>query len=123
MLGKRDMAKGEKNRKEMDGDERRENALRPSRYLGYNHDGLGMFLVSREAYEIAIHCFRRAVWLNPFESAFKTHLALCLYKLGRYAEAAELLSKRTDNEKDNKDKQMLLDLIERKLKNNQRNHP
>jgi tetratricopeptide (TPR) repeat protein len=97
-------------------DERKENALRPSRYLGYDHDSLGLHLLSREAYEIAIHCFRRAVWLNPFEPEFRKHMALCLYKLDRYAEAAELLSKRTDNEKDDKDKQVLLDLIERKLK-------
>jgi tetratricopeptide (TPR) repeat protein len=105
------MAKGEKNRKEMDEDERRENALRPSRYLGYNHDGLGMFLLSREAFEIAIHCFRRAIWLNPFEPAFKKHLALCLYKLGRYSEAYDCLKQVPDNPEN----RHLLELIERNL--------
>ena len=98
--------------------ERRENALRPSRYLGYDHDALGLHLLSREAFEIAVHCFRRAIWLNPFEPAFKTHMALCLYKLGRYAEAFELLS--TQSKKD-KDTQMLLELVEGKLKKNEYN--
>jgi Flp pilus assembly protein TadD len=79
-----------------DQNERRENALRPSRYLGYDHDSLGMHLVSREAYEIAIHCFRRAIWLNPFEPEFKKHLAYCLYKLEQNAEVLKL----SDNKKD-----------------------
>ncbi|MGB7582547.1 MAG: hypothetical protein WBL85_08890 [Sedimentisphaerales bacterium] len=79
-----------------DKNERREDALRPSRYLGYDHDSLGMHLVSREAYKIAVHCFRRAIWLNPFEPVFKKHLALCLYKLERNTEAI----KRPDNKKD-----------------------
>jgi tetratricopeptide (TPR) repeat protein len=105
------MAKGEKNRKEMDENERRENALRPSHYLGYDHDSLGMHLVSREAYEIAVHCFRRAIWLNPFELAFKKHLALCLYKLGRYSEAYDCLKQVPDNPEN----RHLLELIERNL--------
>jgi len=80
-----------------DPNERRENALRPNCYLGYNHDGLGMYLVSREAYEIAIHCFKKAIWLNPFEQAFKTHMALCLYKLGRCSEAYNYLKQVPEN--------------------------
>lgn len=87
------MVRGKKYQR--DQNERREDALRPSRYLGYDHDSLGMHLVSREAYEIAIHCFRRAIWLNPFEPAFKKHLALCLYKLERNAEVL----KQPDNKK------------------------
>ena len=113
------LAMNKANRK--DKTERREELLRPSRYLGYDHDTLGLHLFSREAYEIAIHCFRRAVWLNPFEPEFKKHLALCLNKLGRYDEAAELLSKSADNEKDNEDKRMFLDPVERKLKDNHLN--
>lgn len=104
-----------------DKNERREELLHPSRYLGYDHDSLGLHLFSREAYEIAAHCFRRAVWLNPFEPEFKKHLALCLSKLGRYDEAAELLSKSAHNKKGDEDRQMLLDLVEPKLKDNQRN--
>ena len=78
-----------------DQNERRENALRPSPYLGYDRDSLGLFLVSRGAYEIAETQFRRAIWLNPFEPSFKKHLAYCLYKLERNAEVL----KRPDNEK------------------------
>ena len=69
-----------------DQNERRENALRPSRYLGYDRDALGIYLCSREAYEIAETQFRRAIWLNPFEPAFKKHLEYCLYKLERNIE-------------------------------------
>jgi hypothetical protein len=79
-----------------DKNQQRENALRPSRYLGYDHDRLGMYLVSREAFEIALHCFRRAVWLNPFEPAFKEHMAHCLHILERNAEAI----KQPDDKKD-----------------------
>lgn len=88
------MVRGKKYRR--DQNERREDALRPSRYLGYDRDALGLYLLSREAYEIAETQFRRAIWLNPFEPAFKKHLALCLYKLERNAEVL----KRPDNKKD-----------------------
>ena len=74
-----------------DADERREDVLRPCRYLGYDRDALGMHLVSREAYRIAESQFRRAMWLNPFESRFRIHLAWCLYKQTRVAEALKCL--------------------------------
>jgi thioredoxin-like negative regulator of GroEL len=83
-----------------DADERREDALRPCRYLGYDRDTLGMHLVSREAYRIAETQFRRAVWLNPFEPRFKTHLAWCLYKQGRHADALACLAEVPDAETD-----------------------
>jgi tetratricopeptide (TPR) repeat protein len=70
-----------------DKNERREELLRPSRYLGYDRDGLGMYLLSRGAYKIAESQFRRAIWLNPFEVRFVGHLAWCLYKQGSYKEA------------------------------------
>lgn len=73
--------------KRKDRNERREEALRPSHYLGYDRDKLGMYFLSRGAYQIAESQFRRAVWLNPFEYHFAGHLAWCLYKQGRYAEA------------------------------------
>ena len=65
----------------------REEALRPSRYLGYDRDALGTYLLSRGALEIAEGQFRRAVWVNPFELSFKVHLAWCVYKQGRLDEA------------------------------------
>jgi len=68
--------------------ELREEVLRPSRYLGYDRDELGMYLLSRGAYKIAESQFRRAIWLNPCEYRFISHLAWCLYKQGRYKEAA-----------------------------------
>jgi len=105
-----------KKRYRCDQNERRENALRPSRYLGYDRDALGMHLLSREAYEIAETQFRRAIWLNPSEPEFKKHLALCLYKLGRYAEALQWLSKLSDNKKMDEGSHILLKLIEDKLK-------
>ncbi|MFZ0034701.1 MAG: hypothetical protein WAK60_06920 [Sedimentisphaerales bacterium] len=85
---------------QQDENERREEILRPNRYLGYDRDALGMHLLSREAYEIAETQFRRAVWLNPFEPAFKEHLAHCLNKLGRYDEARRLTSNRPDDKRD-----------------------
>jgi Flp pilus assembly protein TadD len=99
-----------------DENERRENILRPSHYLGYDRDALGIHLFSREAYKIAETQFRRAVWLNPFEPEFKKHLAHCLYKLGRYTEAIQWLSKLPDNEKTDDGSHTLLKLIEDKLK-------
>jgi tetratricopeptide (TPR) repeat protein len=70
-----------------DQNERREDALRPHRYLGYDRDELGMYLLSRGAYKIAESQFKRAIWLNPFEVRFACHLAWCLYKQGYYTEA------------------------------------
>ncbi|HOQ04861.1 MAG TPA: hypothetical protein PKY88_06575 [Anaerohalosphaeraceae bacterium] len=43
-----------------DRNDRREEQLRPSRYLGYDRDELGMYLLSRGALEIAETQFRRA---------------------------------------------------------------
>ena len=71
--------------------ERRENALRPNPYLGYDRDELGKYLLSRGAFKIAESQFRRAIWLNPFEVRFVCHLAWCLYKEGRYHEAKQYI--------------------------------
>jgi len=75
-----------------DRNERRENALRPSPYLGYDRDALAMHLVERGALEIAETQLHRAVWLNPFEPRFKAHLAWCLWQQGRRAEARACLT-------------------------------
>ncbi|NLH15868.1 MAG: tetratricopeptide repeat protein [Phycisphaerae bacterium] len=80
--------------------ERREEALRPSHYLGYDRDKLGMYLLSRGAYRIAESQFRRAVWLNPFEYHFVYHLAWCLYKQGRQAEAKTCVEQLKVQDKD-----------------------
>jgi len=94
-----------------DPDERREDALRPCRYLGYDRDRLAMHLVERGAYEIAESQFRRAVWLNPFEPRFKAHLAWCLYKQGRHADALACLAKVSEAEMD-ADMKTIVRLIE-----------
>jgi len=66
---------------------RREDVLRPWPTLGYDWDALAMHLVSREAFEVAEEQLRRAVWLNPYEPRFKVHLAWCLCREKRYADA------------------------------------
>ena len=71
----------------IDREERRENALRPCKYLGYNWDELGLYFNDRGAEQLAEPQFRRAIWLNPFEPEFKVHLAECLYRRKQYAEA------------------------------------
>ena len=68
---------------------RRENAWRPNRFLGYNHNTLAMHLLERGAYPIAESELRRAVWLNPYEPAFMANLAWCLHRMGRGEEAQE----------------------------------
>jgi tetratricopeptide (TPR) repeat protein len=97
-----------------DQDERRENALRPNPHLGYDRDALGMHLMSREAFWIAEPQFRRAVWLNPSEAEFQNHLAWCLYRQNKYAEAREWAQKALGR-KDDPNTRLLLDLIGLKL--------
>jgi len=83
-----------------DRDERRENALRPSPYLGYDRDTLAMHLLERGALEIAESQFRRAVWLNPYEPHFKAHLAWCLFKQNRRAEALACIAEVPESDRD-----------------------
>jgi tetratricopeptide (TPR) repeat protein len=110
-----DRGSAAKKRYRCDQNERRENALRPSRYLGYDRDALGMYLLSRGAYKIAETQFRRAVWLNPFEPAFKEHLTLCLYKLGRDIEAYDWATKVLSLYPDSLENKHLIELLEKKL--------
>jgi len=97
-----------------DENERREDALRPDSHLGYDRDVLAMHLMSREAFWIAEPQFRRAIWLNPFEAEFKNHLAWCLYKQNKIAEARDWARKALD-QKDDPNTRVLLDLIERRI--------
>jgi thioredoxin-like negative regulator of GroEL len=78
-------------RRKIDREEMRENVLRPSRYLGYNRDELGLYFNDRGADTLAESQFRRAVWLNPYEPEFKVHLAECLYRQKKVTEAAEIV--------------------------------
>jgi tetratricopeptide (TPR) repeat protein len=99
-------------RHQLDPEERRENALRPSSYLGYNRDDLGMYLMSREAFTIAESQFRRAIWLNPYEPLFKEHLAWCLLQQHRYGEAAPLIDEAIALQSDDPRRRELKRLIE-----------
>jgi tetratricopeptide (TPR) repeat protein len=68
-----------------------EDRLGPSKYLGYDRDRLGIVLLRREMLEAAESQFRRAVRLNPYEAAFKQHLAWCLFRMDRLEEARALI--------------------------------
>lgn len=69
----------------------REELLRPSRYLGYDRDQLGVHFMGREAIELAESQFRRAAWLNPFEPVFRLHWAMALITLKRTVQAHEIV--------------------------------
>ena len=105
-----------KNKLKKDINERREDLLRPSRYLGYDHDELGMYLLSRGAYKIAESQLRRAVWLNPYEYRFVCHLAWCLYKQGRFHEAQKLIGQVDAEDVDaNQETQIIIQCIKQKV--------
>ena len=95
--------------------ERREEALRPSRYLGYDRDTLAMHLMSREVFDAAESQFRRAIWLNPFQPRFKWHLAWCLYRQGRFAEARQWATQAVSQAPQEAEFRRLLELIEVRL--------
>ncbi len=96
-------------------EERREDLLRPSRYLGYDRDALAMHLVRCEAFGIAESQFRRAIWLNPFESLFKQHLAWCLFMQERFAEAREWILQALEAEPTSTERKEILRLIDQHL--------
>jgi hypothetical protein len=56
-------------------DEQKEERMRPSRFLGYSRDSLGMHALQEDMLDIAESQFRRATYLNPYEPRFKQHLA------------------------------------------------
>jgi len=98
-----------------DPNDKREDALRPCSYLGYDRDQLALHLMSREAYAIAATQFRRAVWLNPYEPAFKMHLAECLYHMHQCEEAREWTVKALEQDPDNSNGHRLLSMIDTRL--------
>lgn len=72
---------------------RREDALRPSPSLGYGQDKMGLYFLKRKAYKYAEEQLRRAIYLNPYEPVFLSHLAILLYETGRTEECRELVAK------------------------------
>lgn len=95
-----------------DREERREDALRPNPYLGYNHDALAVYFVGRKAYGLAEAEFRRAIWLNPFEAKFKAHLALCFLEQSRVAEAREWIAQAIEQSPDDAECRRIESLIQ-----------
>jgi tetratricopeptide (TPR) repeat protein len=96
-----------KTKPKIDREERRENALRPCKYLGYNWDELGLYFNDRGAGRLAESQFRRAVWLNPFEPEFKIHLAECLYRSKQYEEATKWVNQALEQQPDHQGAQNL----------------
>jgi len=90
---------------------RREDAFRPARFLGYNHNTLAVYMMEREAYPVAEAELRRAVWLNPYEPAFMANLAWCLHKLGRGDEAQKCLKKAIEKGPDSVPVRHIADLM------------
>ena len=95
--------------------EKREDALRPNSYLGYGRDHLALHLMHRRALGIAESQFRRAVWLNPYEPAFKAHLAECLYRRHDHAEARDWATQALEQDSGNTSYRELLRMIEQCL--------
>lgn len=104
-----------KTKPRIDRQELRENILRPSPYLGYDRDDVGVHLLDRGAYAQAEAFFRRAVWLNPYDVNFKIHLAGSLYRQQQYDEALHWVQQAIQQAPDNPSAQSLLQLIQRNM--------
>ena len=98
-----------------DSGEMRENVLRPCPYLGYDRDQLALYLMNREAYEIAEAQLRRAIYINPYEKLFKIHLAECLCRMHRYTDAREWAVEVLQEVPSDPDCHRLLEAIDKRL--------
>jgi Flp pilus assembly protein TadD len=105
----------------VDFQEKREKAMRPSRYLGYDHDRLGAYFLDKEANALAEAEFRRAVWLNPYESNFQVHLAMCLFQQRKYAEAKGVIQQVLEITPQSQDAVDMLRLLDSRLAQTGRN--
>ena len=94
---------------------RREETLRPNRFLGYDHDSVGTHLLSIGALEPAESELRRAVWLNPYERRFRVHLGWCLLRAGKLDEAHEIASTAAQAAPGDEDCLRLLMVVREKL--------
>lgn len=93
----------------------REEQMRPSRFIGYDHDTIAMHLIAIGSFELAESELRRAVWLNPFESRFLKHLAWCLYRQGEYEEARGWVSRALEMNGKDDEIRKLLSMIKEKV--------
>ena len=94
-------------------EERRENALRPCAALGYDRDRLALYMLEHGLYEMAEAQLRRAVWLNPYEPGFKSHLAYCLHVQNKNEEARDWATKSLE-QREAPDTRRLLEIIGRR---------
>jgi tetratricopeptide (TPR) repeat protein len=101
-------------------EELKEEQMRPSRFLGYDRNSLGLWALHREMFEVAESQFRRAVYLNPYEYRFKQHLAWALYKLGKHADAKRCIMEAISQNPYDKDNRQILLKIEEKMESSQR---
>jgi Flp pilus assembly protein TadD len=92
-----------------------EEQMRPSRFLGYNRDTLGMHALQKEMFDVAESQFRRATYLNPYEPRFKQHLAWALYKRGKYSEARRFILEALDQKPHDEDNRYILSKVEDKI--------
>jgi len=95
---------------------KKEEKMRPSKVLGYDHDRLGIHFLNIKAYELAESEFQRAVYLNPYEVNFKIHLSLCCIKLNQMQEAENIAKEVMENEPDNAKALELLEYIKNYIK-------
>lgn len=68
-----------------------EDGMRPSPFLGYSENRIGIHLLEKDATELAIEQFRRAIWLNPYEPLFAVHLAVALIRLKKEGDAKKII--------------------------------
>ena len=104
-------------------DEQREERMRPSRFLGYDRDSLGMYALQREMFDVAESQFRRAAYLNPFQPRFKQHLAWALYKQGKLADAKRCIVEAIGQNPLDTDSRQVLVKIEEKMGSGQKTAP
>jgi len=86
--------------------------MQPWPTLGYDRDRIAMHLVSIEAFEVAESELRRAVWLNPYETRFKFHLAWCLFREKKYPEAKKWILCALEQRPGDKESMNVLRVIE-----------
>ena len=95
---------------------KREDRMRPSKVLGYDHESLGMYLITIGSLDLAERALRRAVWLNPYEPRFMKNLALCLVKKGALQEARDWISRALEAKPEDGENREILAMIEERAR-------
>jgi Flp pilus assembly protein TadD len=80
-----------------------EERLHPSKFLGYDRDKMGLFLISKGIFDLAETQFLRAAYLNPYEPAFMQHLAWALFKQNKLGEAHKAIDASLEKRPDDND--------------------